>query len=313
MGLHRERRPPRLIAAVALRTHPLAAGTLLAGGSVVVLPAFSAAAFAEAVTRHRPTTAFVAPAHLQRVFADPDVPDLRSFRLVAHAGAPCPAPVKERALAAFPTGSVWEFYGSTEGQFTACSPEEWRARPGTVGRARPGRRLRVDDGGRIWCHVPDHARFTYWRDPAKTAEAWRGDEFTVSDLGRLDGDGYLHLDGRRDDLVITGGVNVYPLEVEQALAALPGVDDVAVFGVDDERWGQRVCAAVVGRVTAAEVDAYARIRLAAYKRPKDVLVVPEIPRTTTGKVRRSRLAEELGLLPATPPRPAPARRGAPSR
>jgi long-chain acyl-CoA synthetase len=275
-----------------------AAGTLLAGGSVVVLPRFDPAVFAEAVARHRPTTAFVAPAHLQRVFAAPDLPDLGSFRLVAHAGAACPVPVKERALTAFPGGSVWEFYGSTEGQFTACSPEDWAARPGTVGRARPGRRLRVDDEGHIWCRVPEHARFTYWHDPAKTAGAWQGDEFTVRDVGRLDADGYLYLDGRRDDLVISGGVNVYPLEVEQALATLPGVEDVAVFGVDDETWGQRVCAAVVGRVTPAEVDAFARTRLAAYKRPKDVYVVPEIPRTTTGKVRRSRLGEELGVLPA---------------
>lgn len=275
-----------------------AAGTLLAGGSVVVLPRFDPALFAEAVASHRPTTAFVAPAHLQRVFAAPDLPDLASFRLLAHAGAPCPVPVKERALAAFPEGSVWEFYGSTEGQFTACSPDDWGARPGTVGRARPGRRLRVDDDGHIWCRVPDSARFSYWRDPAKTADAWQGDEFTVSDLGRLDDDGYLYLDGRRDDLVISGGVNVYPLEVEQALATLPGVEDVAVFGLDDETWGQRVCAAVVGRVTPADVEAFARARLAAYKRPKDVYVVPEIPRTTTGKLRRSRLGEELGVLPA---------------
>jgi long-chain acyl-CoA synthetase len=273
-----------------------AAGTLLAGGSVLVLPRFDPTVFAEAVARHRPTTAFVAPAHLQRVFAAPDLPDLGSFRLLAHAGAACPVPVKERALAAFPEGSVWEFYGSTEGQFTACSPDDWRARPGTVGRARPGRRLRVDDDGHIWCRVPEHARFAYWRDPAKTADAWQGDEFTVSDLGRLDPDGYLYLDGRRDDLVISGGVNVYPLEVEQTLATLPGVEDVAVFGVDDETWGQRVCAAVVGRVTPTEVDVFARARLAAYKRPKDVYVVPEIPRTTTGKVRRSRLGEELGVI-----------------
>ena len=91
-------------------------------------------------------------------------------------------------------------------------------------------------------------------------------------------------------------MNVYPLEVEQALATLPGVTDVAVFGLDDEAWGQRVCAAVVGRVTPADVAAFARARLAAYKRPKDVYVVPEIPRTTTGKVRRSRLGEELGRL-----------------
>src|SRR5690606_38626296 len=134
--------------------------------------------------------------------------------------------------------------------------------PGTVGRARPHRELRidtrhagagarVDDGsGQIWCRTPRWARFEYWRDPAKTATAWHGDEMTVGDLGRLDADGFLHLDGRRDGLVITGGVNVYPAEIERVLHAMPGVQDVAVFGRPDERWGQRVTAAVVGDVTA---------------------------------------------------------------
>ncbi|MCU1354319.1 MAG: AMP-dependent synthetase and ligase, partial [Acidimicrobiales bacterium] len=119
--------------------------------------------------------------------------------------------------------------------------------------------------------------------------------FTVGDLGRLDGNGYLWLDGRRDDLVISGGVNVYPLEVEQALADLPGLEDVAVFGVDDERWGQRVCVAVVGDVSSDAVLAWARDRLAPYKVPKEVHRVAELPRTGTGKVRRSHLADELGL------------------
>ena len=190
---------------------------------------------------------------------------------------------------------MWEFYGSTEGQFTACPSADWEARPGTVGRARPNRRLAVGDDGVIWCDVPGYARFEYWRDPARTAAAWRGDAFTVGDLGRLDDDGFLYLDGRRDDLVITGGVNVYPAEVEHVLVEAPGVREAAVFGVDDERWGQRVCAAVVGDVTPAEVIGHARAHLAAYKCPKDVFVVDELPHTSTGKLQRLALVEALGL------------------
>jgi long-chain acyl-CoA synthetase len=272
-----------------------AAATLLGGGDVVVLPRFDAAAVASVVQELRPTTAFLVPAHLQRLFALGDLPPLDSFRLVLHAGAPCPEPLKRRAIDAFGADVLWEFYGSTEGQFTVCSSDEWAARPGTVGRARPGRTLSVDDDGTIWCEVPSHARFEYWRAPEKTAAAWRGSAFTVGDLGRLDGDGYLWLDGRRDDLIITGGVNVYPQEVEQALVGLEGLDDVAVFGVADERWGQKVCAAVVGSVEPDAVLARARERLAPYKVPKEVVRVDELPRTGTGKVRRGRLAIELGL------------------
>jgi long-chain acyl-CoA synthetase len=233
------------------------------------------------------------PAHLQRL-REAGGGDLGSFRLVAHAGSPCPEPLKRWALEQFPEGSVWEFYGSTEGQFTACPPDEWLARPGTVGRARPGRALAVDEDGTIWCTVPDHARFSYWANPEATALAWRGDAFTVGDLGRLDADGFLHLDGRRDDLIISGGVNVYPLEVEQALHELAGVDQVAVFGVPDERWGQRVCAAVVGSASVDEVKAHAEARLAPYKRPKDVVVLDELPHTATGKVQRLVLADRFG-------------------
>jgi acyl-CoA synthetase (AMP-forming)/AMP-acid ligase II len=274
-----------------------AGGTLRAGGDVVLLGRFEAAAFARAVATEGPTTAFVVPAHLQRLLdpGGPELPSLTSFRLLAHAGAPCPEGLKRAAIAAFPGGTVWEFYGSTEGQFTACPPADWLERPGTVGRARPGRRLTTDPDGAIWCEVPDFARFTYWRDPEKTAAAWRDDAFTVGDLGRLDADGYLWLEGRREDLLISGGVNVYPLEVERALAACPGVHEVAVFGAPDERWGTRVCAAVVGPVEPDALHAFARDRLAPAKRPKDVVKLAALPHTDRGKVRRSTLAAQLGL------------------
>lgn len=273
-----------------------AMGTLLAGGRVVAPGGFEPERITAAIQEHRPTTMFCVPAHLQRLFDHWDqvgVPDLGCFRLVAHAGAACPPATKRRLIELFSPGSTWEFYGATEGQFTACRSEEWLERPGTVGRARPGRSLRVDEHGTIWCSVPEHARFRYFGDPERTAAAWRGDEFTVRDLGRLDDDGYLYLDGRREDLIITGGVNVYPVEVENALSDHPGVRDVAVYGVPDERWGQRVCASVVGSATAEELDQWAREHLAPPKRPKQYRFTGELPRTLTGKVRRLELADEV--------------------
>ncbi|MCL2542911.1 MAG: AMP-binding protein [Nocardioidaceae bacterium] len=273
-----------------------ALGTRLAGGRVVVPGAFDPAVVTAAIAIERPTTMFCVPTHLQRLFALWDAhgwPDLTSFRLVAHAGAPCPTDVKRRLIEAFPPGSTWEFYGSTEGQFTACRSEEWLERPGTVGRARPGRTLTTDSDGTLWCVVPQHARFSYFDEPDKTAAAWRetemGPAFTVGDHGRIDEDGYVYLDGRREDLIISGGVNVYPTEVEQVLGECPGVHDIAVYAAPDPDWGQRVCAAIVGEATEDALSAYARERLAPPKRPKTYTFRPDLPRTLTGKVLRSEL------------------------
>lgn len=287
-----------------------AAGTLLRGGTCLILSRFDADADVARQALHgrfglRPTTTFVAPSALGRLARAGPAPfdGVDSLRLLVHAGSPCPVPLKEEVMAAVGPGVLWEFYGSTEGQFTACSPEEWSAHPGTVGRARAGRTLSVDGNGRIWCQPPDFARFTYWRDEAKTAAAWHGGSFTVGDLGRLDPDGYLYLDGRRDDVIITGGVNVYPAEVESVLSEVDGVEEVAVFGLPDEEWGQRVCAAVVPAPAAAgdrgsrrlveELGAHASDRLAGYKRPKQYVVVDALPRTATGKVRRSLIPDLL--------------------
>ncbi|NRQ50921.1 class I adenylate-forming enzyme family protein [Aeromicrobium stalagmiti] len=273
-----------------------AMGTLLAGGSIAVLPKFEPAAFLEAVDTLRPTSMFCVPAHLQRLLAHVDehglTPDVSSFRLVAHAGAPCPEPVRRRTHAWFGINVVWEFYGSTEGQFTACPAPEWVARPGTLGRARPGRVVTADDEGQLWCAVPRWAAFTYWNAPDKTAATWRdtadGPAFSVGDLGRVE-DGYVYLDSRREDLIITGGVNVYPAEVESALEDADGLRDLVVFGRDDPRWGQRVCAAYVGDVAEEALRHLAETRLAPPKRPKTYERLDSLPRTATGKVRRTEL------------------------
>ncbi len=288
-------------------------GTLLRGGSVVVPGKFDAHQIAEVIQTHRPTSSFMVPSHLQRLrvigaLSTTDGVDCSSFRLLAHAGEPCPPPLKTAAIQAFPKGSVWEFYGSTEGQFTACASADWEERPGTVGQARAGRSLSVDPDGTIWCAAPEYAEFSYWRDAERTESAWRRDpfsrgeqvepkrnSFTVGDLGRLDEDGFLWLDGRRDDLIISGGVNVYPAEVESVLAHAAGVQEVAVFGLADDQWGQKVCAAVTGSTTEAAVIDFAKSQMAAYKCPKAIYIVDELPRTSTGKIQRRELAAQLGF------------------
>ncbi len=260
---------------------------VLAGGAVAFPGWFDAERTARALRELRPTTAFVVPSHLRRLFGAPEAPP-SPYRLLAHAGEACAPALKRQIHAWAGSDRVWEFYGSTEGQFTACSGPEWEQRPGTVGRARPGRRLEVVDGV-VWCHAPSFARFSYWGDTDKSAAAWRGDAFTVGDLGRLDDDGYLYLEGRREDLIISGGVNVYPAELEAVLRECPGVAEVVVFGRPDERWGQAVCAAYLGDADPEQVRQWADERLAGYKRPKAIERRSELPRTASGKVRRLEL------------------------
>lgn len=269
--------------------------TLLSGGSVVVPTAFDVDIVRPLVESGTVTTAFVAPVPLQRLLGDDEV-HTHAMRLVAHAGAPCPAKVRAAARRAFGDDVVREFYGATEGQFTVCTPQEYDARPGTVGRARPGRELRVDHDGRIWCRVPRHARFEYWRDPAKTAETWDGDWFTVGDLGHLDDADYVYLDGRRSDLIITGGVNVYPAEVERVVLDLPGVTEACCFAVDDDHWGQRVCLAVVGPADEVTIREHCEEQLAPYKRPKSIYRVDDFPRTHSGKVDRMSVPAFVGAV-----------------
>jgi fatty-acyl-CoA synthase len=153
----------------------------------------------------------------------------------------------------------------------------------------------------VWVHDPRAERFGYWNDEAKTASAWRDDAFGVGDLGWVDADGYLFLTSRKHDTIITGGVNVYPQEVEAVLAAYEGVADAMVFGAPNEEWGQEVRAHVV-EVAGAEIDLeelrlWARERLAGYKVPRHFELVDELPRTATGKVKRPVEQRELSGIP----------------
>jgi acyl-CoA synthetase (AMP-forming)/AMP-acid ligase II len=268
--------------------HRSATAALLKGCRVLLLDRFDADTVVRLLAEQPVCGTFLVPTHLRRIFELGDPPKPQAARRVLHAGEPCPDTLKRKAIAWLPD-LLWEFYGSTEGQFTAISSGEWLAHPGSVGRARRGRALRVADRdkdgvGTVYVTSPPFARWSYWGDDEKTAAAWDGDAFTVGDLGRMD-DGYLYLVSRRDDLIISGGVNVYPAVVERVLHEHPAVHDVAVVGVPDERWGEVVCAAIVADDVAA-IDAWARERLDAASRPKRYVRVDAVPRTARGKVDR---------------------------
>jgi long-chain acyl-CoA synthetase len=282
--------------------------TLFVGGTVAVLPEWDARAWLAAVERHRVTATFLAPAHFIRILEVPEEEragfDLSSLRLIIHAGAPCPISVKHRIIEALPACEVWELYGMSEGGASRVSPEEWLARPGTVGRPWPGVEIRIvgDDGallppgqpGVIYVTPMGGSKFEYHNDRTKTDEAWRDDAFTVGDIGYVDDDGYLYLTDRASDMVIRGGVNVYPAEIENALHEHGDIVDCAVFGVPDERLGERIKAMVETRrpLSAEEVRAHVRDRLADFKVPDLVEFVDRLPRDPNGKVQKRRLREE---------------------
>ena len=269
--------------------------TIYAGGSVVIPSKFDAAEAGSLMSEGQVTTTFVAPTHVQRIKElNPNMPAINSMRLVAHAGAACPDHVRIWAHRVFGVDSVFEFFGSTEGQFTSCSAVEWMQHPGTVGRARSGRELTIDSDGQIWCRVPDYATFTYWGDQEKSSATWKqGNWFTIGDFGRIDADGFVYLAGRKGDLIITGGVNVYPAEIERVLTELPGVGDAIAFGVPDDTWGQRVCVAVQGSVTEADIRTYLQEQLAAPKQPKSIYLIDSFPRTHSGKIDRLRVLDMM--------------------
>jgi long-chain acyl-CoA synthetase len=247
------------------------------------------------------------PANFVRILeADWAAYDRSSMRKILHAAAPCPVPVKRRIMEVFPPGAIWEYFGMSEGFGTTISPDEWLAKPGSVGRPFPGLSLRIvgDDGtelgpgevGTIYVSsFPTH-RFSYHNAEAKTAEAWKDDFFTVGDLGYVDEDGYLFVSDRRVDLILSGGVNIYPAEIEQALAEHPGVVDSAVFGLPDERMGQQVFALVEPRPSAGLSEGalleYLADRLARYKLPRRIEFVGELPREPNGKVLKRKLRDE---------------------
>lgn len=285
----------------AMLTHTL-------GGTVVVLRAFDPARWLELVRTHRVTNTFTAPTPLKRIVTLPGevlaTADLSSMRSLVANAAPVPYALKQEIVAKLGDGFLFEVYGSTElGVDAVLPPEEQLARPGSCGRALPGVELRVvdDDGavlppgepGRLMVRSPIAFSGYHGRtDAIADAEGWK----SVGDVAHLDADGYLYIRDRGGDLVITGGMNVYPAEVEAVLHAHPDVLDVAVFGVPSAEWGQSVHAAVVARpghtIDLPALQAHVAGQLAGYKRPRSWEIRDALPRTESGKVLKRLLREE---------------------
>lgn len=286
----------------------------LTGGTVVVLRRFDAAEWARLVGQHRVTSTFATPTHLKRVLGLPPevlaAADFSSMRTLIVNAAPVPYALKQEAVAKLGDGFLYEVYGSTElGIDTVLRPEDQLRKPGSCGRPYGGIELRVvgPDGADL---PPGEAGELYVRTPL-AVDGYRGghrlDELasrpgddrpwkSVGDIALLDDEGYLYICDRKVDMVISGGANVYPAEVEAALHAHPDVFDVAVFGVPDDEWGERVHAVVQpwpGRsVDLAALDSFAAGRLAGYKRPRSWEVRDELPRTESGKLLKRALRAE---------------------
>lgn len=280
---------------------------LMAGGSLVLLERFDAETYLRTIEEERVTWSFVVPTMLHRIVELPtDVVsryDLSSLEVVLHSAAPCPPWLKRRAIELFGADRVWEYYGAAEVAGTMIRGDDWLEHEPSVGRPLPGLEIvvRDDEGaqlpsgevGEIWVRPPGGPTFSYRGAEARTD----GGLVSVGDLGWLDDDGYLFISDRRTDLIITGGANVYPAEVESAVLEHPAVADVAVVGLRHPEWGQAVHAIVepadVGAPPSTdELAAFCRERLAAYKLPKSFEIVDALPRDPSGKLRRSALRDE---------------------
>jgi fatty-acyl-CoA synthase len=283
------------------------------GGTVVMMERFDAEAALRAIERYRVTHSQWVPTMFIRMLKLPAEVraryDLSTLRAAVHAAAPCPVDVK-RAMLDWWGPIILEYYGSTENAgMTFIRPEDWLTHPGSVGRAvvgivricdDDGRELPAGEVGTIYFER-DEVPFTYHRDPEKTRAAQHPEHplwCTTGDVGYLDEEGFLYLTDRKAFMIISGGVNIYPQEVEDTLALHPAVLDVAVIGVPDDEMGEAVKAVVQpapgvtpGPELAAELLTYVRDRIAHYKAPRSVDFVSELPRTPTGKLVKRRLKE----------------------
>jgi long-chain acyl-CoA synthetase len=282
-----------------------ATSALHLGHRVVVMDRWTPEGMLEAIQTHRITHTHMVPTQLVRLLEveDKERFDVSSLEHMIHSAAPCPLSVKHAMLDWW--GPVlYEYYAASEGGGTMVTPQEWLERPGTVGKAwqtaevaifdDEGHRLPAGEVGTVYIKMQQG--FEYHGDKDKTEEAWRTDGyFTVGDAGYMDAEGYLFLMDRKADMIISGGVNIYPAEIEGALMAHPDVLDVAVFGIPDADWGEQVKAVIEVREERpgleGELFDWARERLASYKCPRTIDFVEGLPRDPNGKLKKRLLRD----------------------
>lgn len=280
---------------------------LLLGSTIVIQAKYDPVNALELIERHAITTTFMAPTLVQRLC---DLPleqfsryDTQSMRSIIVGGAPCPFVLKERTIERFGQ-CLWEFYGATEtGIVTVLRPEDQLRKPGSCGTAGPGQEIRLLDTagnevpegipGEMWTRNPFLAE--YFNKPEATASQMLEGFFSVGDIAYRDAEGFYFICDRKIDMIISGGANIYPAEIEAALSGHPAVADVAVIGIPDDHWGESVMAVVElypgASASAEELIAYCGERLADYKRPRSVTFVSELPRNPAGKLLKTRIRE----------------------
>lgn len=290
-------------------THGMLMLSLSGKLSMIVQPRFDAPGFLELVEKRRVAITYLAPAMIRLLLDRPELEraDVSSIRLILYGSAPAPPEMVERVGKAFARAAQVNVYGSTEAGAASCAlpPDQALRRPGSIGRPVPpaelsiraesGEPLAAGEVGEIWLRLPGAHR-SYYNDEAATRATWTADGWLkTGDVGHLDADGYLYIDDRKKDVILRGGHNVYPAEVERALLAHPGVAEAAVVGAPHRVLGEDVAAFIVarepGKLSLEELARWCAERLADYKRPRRVEFVGELPKNAMGKVLRRELQE----------------------
>jgi 2-furoate---CoA ligase len=275
--------------------HSLIAMSLV-GGCFVAQQRWDPGEALELIDRERLTSLYLAPTLYHDLVGLPDVAahDFSSVCALAYAGAAMTSNLVERCVETFRPQLFVNHYGSTE-IYTFSVHRDQAAKPGCAGRPALNSRLRLGENGEIECHLGSDEAFTgYWRRPDADQKAIRDGWYRTGDIGHIDEDGELWVVGRVDDMIVSGGENIHPIEIEEVLAQHPEVDEVAVIGAPDDRLGHRVVAVVVGSATEEELDKHclAAETLARFKRPREYRFVDSLPKSASGKILRRVLREE---------------------
>jgi long-chain acyl-CoA synthetase len=287
-----------------------ASSSLHMGHPVVLMDKWSPEEMLRLIEKYKVTTSHMVPTQFHRLLGLPEEIrqryDVSSCRCMVHAAAPCPIETKLKMLDWW-GDSIYEYYAATEGGGTVVPPEEWRKYPGTVGRAWTNSEIRILDDDGVDCPVDQpgtvyiklgQADFEYKDDKKKTEENRREGFFTVGDIGYLNVEAYLFLCDRKSDMIISGGVNIYPAEIESVLLTHPKVADAAAFGIPHDDWGEEVKAVIEpipeaepGEALAEEILAFCADKLAKYKTPRTLDFTAEMPRDPNGKLYKRKLRD----------------------